>query len=630
MEEIIIQYRNQDNFGILVKASLETSTVWNRISSSALNINAESINYSGKIELPWYKTLSLLRQYSPLQKTLNFRFKIDNSSKSLINKFALEQKIQQAAKSDLVPILTEADVERKLIYLGFNQRKLRDFQIRDVAKLSALPSGANFSVPGAGKTTVTIAVHLLTCNEGDKLLVVGPKAAFSAWDEIIRLCIDKLAGWPYNNGKFINLSSLNEDEIIETFNSNNRYFVTNYEQFVTKKEAYQHAISSHSVHLVLDESHRMKAGQNSLRGAALLAVANLPKRKDILSGTPMPQGPQDLQSQLDFLWPGSPLGERIYLGEMPSEAIKGLYTRTTKAELGLPPVNRRFIQVPMSGPQAALYGIVKNDVLRQLSSFRDGNGVDIIKARKSVMRLLQLASNPMLVIRSISQDLELTDSGLIQMIMQEPISTKIQEVCRLVRLNAKANRKTVVWTIFTQNILDMELLLSDLNPVLLYGAVKSGESDDTTTREGRLKRFHLEETCMVMIANPAAAGEGISLHDVCHEAIYLDRSYVSTHYLQSIDRIHRLGLKPNEITNITIVQAAAPVGLGSIDYSVSRRLAKKIRAMQLLLDDEDLHVIALDEESAPEAVDMNLTSDDIADLIQELEGKSSFDQSEEL
>src|SRR5207302_11425629 len=104
--------------------------------------------------------------------------------------------------------------------------------------------------------------------------------------------------------------------------------------------------------------------------------------------------------------------------------------------------------------------------------------------------------------------------------------------------------------------------------VTLYGAVRSGESNDPDTREGRLAIFHGDATCKALIANPAAAGVGISLHEVCHNAIYVDRSYVSTHYLQSIDRIHRLGLPPGTRTHVQILQTSTPPGLGSIDFSV--------------------------------------------------------------
>jgi hypothetical protein len=171
-------------------------------------------------------------------------------------------------------------------------------------------------------------------------------------------------------------------------------------------------------------------------------------------------------------------------------------------------------------------------------------------------------------------------------------------------------------------------LLADLNPVALYGMVPSGEPADPETREGRIKRFHEDPQCMVMLANPAAAGEGISLHRVCHDAIYIDRSYVTTHYLQSIDRIHRLGLPPNVSTNIHIFQAMTPKGLGSIDHSVSRRLAQKLRALQALLDDPDLHEIALDEENAEDPVDYDIDPEDVIDLIEQLEGRARYDEDE--
>ncbi|SDK47217.1 hypothetical protein [Bradyrhizobium ottawaense] len=194
----------------------------------------------------------------------------------------------------------------------------------------------------------------------------------------------------------------------------------------------------------------------------------------------------------------------------------------------------------------------------------------------------------------------------------------------MARSLAKEGKKSVIWTIFTDTIQQMENMLADLNPVSLYGAVPSGEPSDPATREGRLHRFHSDPLCQVMLANPAAAGEGISLHRVCHEAIYLDRSYVSTHYLQSLDRIHRLGLPAGVETNIHIFQTMTPKGLGSIDHSVSRRLSQKLRALQVLLDDPDLHQIALDEENAGDPVDYDVDPADIVDLIEQLEGNAVY------
>ena len=204
----------------------------------------------------------------------------------------------------------------------------------------------------------------------------------------------------------------------------------------------------------------------------------------------------------------------------------------------------------------------------------------------------------------------------------------MRAVAELARSLAKQGRKAVVWTIFTDTLHQMQTLLADLNPVMLYGLVPTGEPTDPETCEGRIRRFHDDPACTVLLANPAAAGEGISLHKICHDAIYLDRSYVTTHYLQSIDRIHRLGLPPGVDTNVHIFQTMAPKGLGCIDHSVSRRLAQKLRALQALLDDPDLHQIALDEENAEDPVDFDIDPQDIIDLIEQLEGRAAYDEHE--
>lgn len=312
--------------------------------------------------------------------------------------------------------------------------------------------------------------------------------------------------------------------------------------------------------------------------------------------------------------------------------IRQLYVRTTKRELGLSDPKRKFYQVAMAPGQLALYGIVRNESLRQIVQAvgSTNSGVDFIGAKRSVMRLLQLSSNPVLALKAIAGEVAGLKSGVIDQVLAEGPSTKMRAVADHARSLAHAGQKVVIWTIFTDTICELERMLADLNPVTLFGAVPAGEPSDFDTREGRLRRFHVDKACQVMIANPAAAGEGISLHTVCHHAIYLDRSYVSTHYLQSVDRIHRLGLPSGVETYIHIYQTKAPAGLGSVDMSVSRRLAAKLRNLQRLLDDADLHQIALDEENADDPVDYDVELQDLIDLVAELEGKKdSIDEDAE-
>ncbi|MCO6388250.1 DEAD/DEAH box helicase [Aliihoeflea sp. 40Bstr573] len=626
--EVFIRYdRDQQRGTLSIDAASAQTSLWDRLRQSSLGLTEDYALQQDSISLPWPSVLALVREYAPAQKRLGFRFRPLDEAKTRIEEFLVQYRAARAAQKTEPQKLSAAEIEERLRELGFKRdRPLRDFQIRDLQRLLSLPNGANFSVPGAGKTTVTFALHLLTRQPEDHILVVGPKSAFPAWSEVIGECIGPDAP-DWVTEPFTVLTG-GADAIRRLLTSGKRRFVINYEQLINVQDTITSYLLQNPVHLVLDESHRMKGGLAVKRGAALLNVASLPKRRDILSGTPMPQSPSDMQSQLDFLWPGVGLGLRIAGGTPPKEVIGNLYVRTTKADLGLPPAKRHFIQSEMGRGQAALYAITRDETLRNLSSLRTGSGVDIVRARRSVMRLLQLSANPVLALRGIMEDAPSVHSGIVQQVLEDGPSPKMCDVQELARRLAAEGRKTVIWTIFTDTIEQMARMLAELNPVTVYGAIPSGDVSDPQTREGKIQRFKTDPSCMVFIANPAAAGEGISLHHVCHDAIYLDRSYNSTHFLQSIDRIHRLGLPPGTETNIHIFQTKAPMGLGCVDHSVSRRLRTKLRALQQLLDDEDLHRIALDEENADEPIDYDINPDDLVDLIEELEGRAVYSEEE--
>ena len=78
---------------------------------------------------------------------------------------------------------------------------LTDFQDRDLQELLGLAHGANFSVPGAGKTRVTLA-NFVARRSDDQVLrmcVVAPKSAFESWrDEAVRLASHPPPSrWPF-------------------------------------------------------------------------------------------------------------------------------------------------------------------------------------------------------------------------------------------------------------------------------------------------------------------------------------------------------------------------------------------------------------------------------------------------
>lgn len=614
----------------LDRKDVDTS-IWAKLKLATRSKNIECTVLGSSIRMSWSDALNLIRELGnkTLQNEINFRFKPIGEAQQKIADFASQIREVRSARKETRPTLPKEEIESSLIKAGFTKRRLKPFQIRDVAHLLTLQNGANFSVPGAGKTTVSFALHILSAIKNGKLLVVAPKAAIQAWRDVVIDCMDFTPD-KLKQEQFVTLDG-DEQTNASALNSGAKRFIITYDLLIRQQSIASNFMAKHPTHLILDESHRMKAGWLSLRGSFLLSIASLPVRRDILSGTPMPQGPADIQSQLDFLWPGHGLGLEITYGHSPREVLDGLFVRTTKTELGLPPVTRHYIDVEMSDAQLALYSIVRNELLRNYSQkFSKASSSEVVlKARRSVMRMLQLSSNPALALNAMMRDHYTIDSEIVDQILEKELSNKMIAVIAKVRQLAEKGEKSVVWTIFTDTIETLVLEMADINPVYIHGGVPSGLDTDSNTREGKIKRFHLDDECKVLIANPAAAGEGISLHKVCHNAIYLDRSYVSTHYLQSIDRIHRLGLPKNQETNIYIYRTKAPAQIGSIDLSVSRRLAEKVRNMQQLLDDPDLHKVAYDEEMADDPIDYDIEIEDVIDLIAELEGKSVTQINEE-
>ena len=76
----------------------------------------------------------------------------------------------------------------------------------------------------------------------------------------------------------------------------------------------------------------------------------------------------------------------------------------------------------------------------------------------------------------------------------------------------------------------------------IWGGTPTGDDAGDTGRAAIIQEFTDPKSGLdVLIANPAACAESISLHKTCGHAIYYDLSYNCAQYLQSLDRIHRVG-----------------------------------------------------------------------------------------
>lgn len=571
-------------------SSDQVSDVWLEVRRVCEERVEEVTNNSAtSFSLPWWAFLSCRAALGYVLGQHGEGLELDPQAKKLLED-ALNREERYRDVPKLRPI-SPAALAAGLKKAGF-VRKLTPEQARNVCRLVSLPAGASFSVPGAGKTTEALAYYFYKKGPSDKLLVVAPKNAFAAWEEQLALCFPSSTGIVRLRGGAVAVKGLLAD--------NPQLMIITYQQLANVRDIIASYIGSYPSFVFLDESHRMKGGTERVQGTAVLSLSHLPVAKLVLSGTPLPNSLNDLVAQFDFLYPEVRAEEATV-----RDLIQPVYVRTTKAELGLPPVRRRFVDIPMSSAQRRLYDLLRSEEARQADVALRAQDRNALRAiGKSATRLLQLASNPGLLAMT-----PFAFPDLLREVLDEGDSPKVAYVCQRARELAAKKRKLIIWSGFIPNVELISARLKDLGADFIHGGVDAGSDEDSDTREAKIKRFHNDPNAWVLVANPAACGEGISLHSVCHEAIYVDRNYNAAQYLQSEDRIHRLGLPKGLVTNIEILSSP-----NSIDESVRRRLEAKVNRMASILNDRSLTI-------DPTSVDVDgegLDDTDIADIVQHL------------
>lgn len=487
---------------------------------------------------------------------------------------------------------------------------LTDFQVRDFAKLRELDHGANFSVPGAGKTRVALAVFKARLDVGKvtRMLVVCPKSAFESWQTEAEICFSAA---PLRVAVMESPTPPAADIVL-----------VNYERLPDARASLIQWLRTQPTLLVLDEAHRMKLGASGAWGAACMALGSYAFSRLILTGTPAPNGARDLENLLSFVWPGqgrAAVAAALDGGNLrrASVRLKPLFVRTTKGELKLRPPDVTVHRVNLPPLHRDLY----NALLGQVSGQWRGGDPNIESLGRVVLYLLMAATSPTLLATGSSRYEPLpfrippinppAGSTLAELMRDLPhyeLSPKYQETLAIVGSNAARGRKTIVWSTFVRNLTSLESLLARFNPAIVHGG-----SED---RPEQIARFRRDPTCQVLLSNPATLGEGISLHMVCNDAVYVDRDFAAGRFLQSLDRIHRLGLPPDFQTRITVLVANQ-----TLDELVEQRLSTKLRFMGSVLDDPAvLQLGDLDEEPS---VGAGMDASDLQALVGYLSSNAS-------
>lgn len=276
--------------------------------------------------------------------------------------------------------------------------------------------------------------------------------------------------------------------------------------------------------------------------------------------------------------------------------IQPFYCRTTKEQLGVPKPNPDIRVVANATKlENRLFHILKQKYRKNKLAL--------------IIRLLQLEANPKMLLENLdlSEFDDILDvSGEIDEIDYVDYSQEVKEIIDSISRTEKFNccidkaneihrqgKTLIIWCIFIDSIqrISKELERYGITTGVIYG------NTPDVQRTSILSEFK-NGSIDVLITNPHTLAESVSLHSVCHDAIYFEYSYNLVHLLQSKDRIHRLGLPEGQYTQYYFLEESYfdELGAFSLGEQIYSRLKNKEEIMLNAIENQVLEEVTSTEE----------------------------------
>lgn len=440
---------------------------------------------------------------------------------------------------------------------------LDEHQLRNVATMTIRGGwgACIFDEQGTGKTPTVIAAFdlLVERDEADTLLVVAPKSMIGEWAmEFERFCGDLYRVVVIEGSRRERAAALAAGADV---------VVLNYEAAISLGEDLQLLARRSRTILAVDESYNVK-NPDAARTAALAELREWCGRCFVLCGTPAPNSPTDLLSQVDLVDFGMTF-EDLVLPQDPEQVrasvrsaleSRSLFTRNMK-QIVLPDLpGRRFteIGIEFAPEQAHLYEKALEGLI---SDLREVDEEIFDKERVSFMQkrsaLLRICSNPGGIVPGYSE-----------------VPGKIVALDTLLARQAERGEKVVLWSFYRASLDFLAQRYAD------YGVARvDGSITGAGMRREAVRSFQEDDGIFVFLGNPAAAGAGLTLHRAS-VAIYESFSNQAAHFMQSLDRIHRRGQK----CEVEYLMLLCSDSLEEVEYE---RILEKIRSQADLLGDPE-------------------------------------------
>ena len=394
-----------------------------------------------------------------------------------------------------------------------------------------------FDEQGTGKTYMGLGLihHLFLTDRANQLLVFCPSSMTGEW-------INRLQTVDALTKKIRGLVSLYESgDNIHDACSRSFGIVTNYHQALPNEQVLrswaQRRLNDGSeakTLLIIDESFVVK-NEDALISKAVMAIRESCCYGLVLCGTPAPNRPDDVVHQFNIADLGSTLG--VYratddlqrnLEELSARIDEnGAFLRRLKKDVlsDLPDKNFVFHKLEMSSIHRIEYEIAKRSYRSDLGSLNSGRmGSNFQRFLNRRMELIKLCAFPDTKIIPTNENAKFSELRKI-----------LNDVCQ------SKSGKLIIWSSYVDSLEEIESLVSGMS-------ITQKRIDGSVPPQQRteiVRSFQETSDPQVIIANPSAAGAGLTLHAASH-AVYMSYPSQAAHFLQSIDRIHRRGQRASE------------------------------------------------------------------------------------
>lgn len=439
-----------------------------------------------------------------------------------INEFRLHEEARREAMR-IVDEKDDSGVPERWAFLEKHQK----IAVNALSRKNLL-GACLFDEQGTGKTLSALAAFdMLKENGGiDFMIVVAPQTALNSW----RDDAEKIPPPVPRVSVAVGDSKAKENAVRERAD----IYALSYETLNSFLVVAKAAAKRGKCLLVVDEGFNIK-NPDAMRSASVRELRSVCARAFVLSGTPAPRAPEDIIHQSDVADNGyafqgyRPSGDRLRDAEEIHKVLadRSAYLRRTKEAVlpMLPPKDLRVVRVALPRRQRELYESARDDLALELRNmnnelFRKNIAGYFAKRAK----LLQLCGCPSMADPMFPDD-----------------HAKIQKLDELVEeIVVQNRRKLVIWTAYKLSVEEIRRRYSRHGVAVIHGETPAEE------RRAAIARFQNDPAVKIFLGNPAAAGAGITLHAAA-DAVYVSYTDKAADFMQSIDRIHRIGQSADSV-----------------------------------------------------------------------------------